>query len=116
MRSVEKYASFFYASHKALVPYLSLPQTLDPPSIEKVSIMVAAGLDLSIDLADGVVSGARSIEPFGNVAVRSTSDIVNIDVAGGVVVANLVATVVDGALGCALSGRNFVRKRHARES
>jgi uncharacterized protein (DUF697 family) len=78
--------------------------------------MVAGRLDLNIDLAHGVVSGARNAEPLGNITVRSTSDFLNVDVAGGVVVANLVAAVVEFALGSALGGRDLVGERHATES
>jgi hypothetical protein len=78
--------------------------------------MDAAGLDLHMDLAAGVVSGARNVEPLGDVAVRSASDFLNVDVAGGVVVAHLVAAIVDFALGSALGGRDLVVERHATES
>ena len=78
--------------------------------------MAAAGLDLHIDLAPGVVCGARSVVPFSNVTVRSTSDLLNVDVAGSVVVANLVAAIVEGAIGSALGGCDGVRERHAAES
>ena len=78
--------------------------------------MAAAGLDLHIDLAPGVVCGARSVVPFSNVTVRSTSDLLNVDVAGSVVVANLVAAVVDFADGSSLGGRDLVGARHATKS
>jgi hypothetical protein len=78
--------------------------------------MVAAGLNLQLDLADGVVPGARSVVPFHNVTVGATSDILNVDVAPGVVVAGFVAAVVDFGRGRGLGGRDLVRERHATES
>jgi hypothetical protein len=69
-----------------------------------------------MDLADRVVGGARNILPFRDVSVRSTVNPRNVDIACGVVVASLVAAVVDGACRCALSCRDFVRKRHTTKS
>ena len=69
-----------------------------------------------MNLADGMVFGARSIHPFRNISVGSTGDALNVDVAAGVVVASLVGAVVDGDFGRALGGRDGVLERHARES
>jgi hypothetical protein len=69
-----------------------------------------------MNLAEGFIAGARTSHPFRYVSVRSTSDIRNVDITGGVVVTGLVTAVVDGALGRALGGRDGVRKRHATES
>ena len=69
-----------------------------------------------MDFADGLVASARGVEPCSNVTVRSTSDLLNVDVAGGVVVANLVAAVVDFADGSSLGGRDLVGERHATKS
>jgi hypothetical protein len=88
---------------------------LDPPSIYRVSVVVASWLDLHMNLAEGFIAGARTSHPFRDVSVRSTSDILNVDITGGVVVTSLVTAVVDGALGRALGGRDGVRKRHATE-
>ena len=69
-----------------------------------------------MDLADSVVAGTRSSHPCCNVSVGSTGDTCNVDIAGGVVVASLVATVVDGALGRALCCVDSVREGHTTES
>jgi hypothetical protein len=69
-----------------------------------------------MDFANGVVSGARNAVPLHDVKVRSTSDILNVDVAGGVVVASLIAAVVNGVCGRGLGGRHGVRERHATQS
>ena len=69
-----------------------------------------------MDFADGLVASARGVEPCSNVTVRSTRDTHNVNVAGGVVVANLVAAIVEGAIGSALGGCDGVRERHAAES
>ena len=90
-------------------------QILASPSIDGVAAIAAGELDLHIDFANGVVVGARGVHPFGDVTVRSTVDVRNVDVAGGVVVAILLATVVNGDVGSALGGRNGVRERHTTE-
>ena len=77
---------------------------------------MAAGLNLHLDLADGVVPGARNAVPFHNVTVGATRDILDVDVTPGVVVAGLVAAIVDGDRGSGLGGRDLVRERHATES
>jgi hypothetical protein len=78
--------------------------------------MNAAGLYLHLDFAAGVVCSARNVKPLGNVTVRSTIDLLNVHVTGGVVVAYLVSTVVFFTLRSALGGRDLVVKRHATES
>jgi len=90
------------------------PSDLWPPSIDKVSIVITAGLDLHINLALGVVLSTRGVKPFCDICVGSTGDILHVDVAGGVVVANLVAAVVDFVDGSALGGRDLVGERLAR--
>lgn len=68
-----------------------------------------------MNLADKSVAGTRDVHPFGDIEIGSTSDACDIDVAGGVVVASLVAAVVDGDLVRAILGiRDGVRKRHTR--
>lgn len=69
-----------------------------------------------MDLADGFVASAWRIHPFRDVSVRSTSDTLNVDVTGGIVVASHVAAVVDGDVGRALCGCNGVGERHTAES
>ena len=76
--------------------------------------MVSSRKSLHLDLTDSVVASAWGIHPCRDISVRRTSDARNVDIAGGVVVASLVATVVDGALGCALGCVDGVRKRHAK--
>ena len=66
-----------------------------------------------MDLADGVVAGTGDGRPFRNVRSRSTGHILDINIAGGVVVTRLVAAVVDGAVGSALGGCDGVLKRVA---
>jgi hypothetical protein len=61
--------------------------------------MLASRLHLHLDLADSVVAGARGIHPCRDVSVGRTSNTRYVDIAGGVAVTSLVATVVDGALG-----------------
>lgn len=69
-----------------------------------------------MNLAHRSVASTWGTEPRRDVSVRSASDALDIDVAGGIVVASLVTAVGEGALRCALSGRNSVRKRHAAEA
>jgi hypothetical protein len=76
--------------------------------------MISFRQNLHLDLADSVVASAWGIHPCRDVSVGRTSDARNVDIAGGVVVASLVATVVNGALGCALGCVDSVRKRHAK--
>jgi len=66
-----------------------------------------------VDLANRVVAGARHRRPFSNIGCRSTSDILDVNIAGGVVVARLVAAVIDGSVGSALGGCDGVLKRVA---
>jgi hypothetical protein len=94
----------------------SSPISRTLPLIDKASVMNAAGLYLHLDFAAGVVCSARNVKPLGNVTVRSTIDLLNVHVTGGVVVAYLVSTVVFFTLRSALGGRDLVVKRHATES
>jgi hypothetical protein len=77
--------------------------------------MVAAWLNLHLDLADGEELGARLVVPFHDVTVGTTSDILDVDVTPGVVVAGLLAAGVDVGYGRGLGGRDLVRERHAME-
>jgi hypothetical protein len=65
-------------------------------------------LRLYMNLTNGMIVGARSIHPLRDVSVGSTSDTRNVNVTGGVIVASLVAAIVDGSLGSALRGRDGV--------
>ena len=77
--------------------------------------LFASRPNLNMDLADKSVAGTRDVHPFGDIEIGSTSDTFDVDVAGGVVVASLVAAVVDGDLMRAILGvRDGVRKRHTR--
>jgi hypothetical protein len=67
-----------------------------------------------MDLANKSVTGARLVHPFRDIEIGSTSDTFDVDVAGGVVVARLVAAVVDSDCVLAMLGvRDDLRKRHA---
>lgn len=69
-----------------------------------------------MDLADSVVAGARGIHPLRYISVRSTCDILDIDITGGVVVASYIAAVIHGGRVIALDVRDVVGKRHATKS
>lgn len=84
-------------------------------SIDIANVIAVSRPHLHMDLANGVVVGARNIHPVRDVSVGSTGDVLDVNVASCVVVASLVAAVVDGAVGCALLSRDGVGKRHAVE-
>ena len=102
--------------HCSRTLFIKLSQLPGPSFIDIIFFNAASGSHLHLDLADKAVASARRVLPLANVSVRATTDILNVDVAGGVVVASLVAELVNGDFGRALSGRNGVRERHTTES
>ena len=102
--------------HCSRTLFIKLSQLPGPSFIDIIFFNAASGSHLHLDLADKAVASARRVLPLANVSVRATTDILNVDVAGGVVVTSLVAAVVDGDVGGALGGLDGVGKRHATEN
>lgn len=74
-----------------------------------------SGPDLHLDLANGVEAAVRDIHPGRDVSVGSTRNTLDINIAGGVVVASYLAAVIYSGSVLALLVVSLVRERHARK-